>query len=106
MPSAVAGDAFSIAILDPSELLDVDVDQLTGTSSLVALRWLQTEPAELAHPDPGQDPGHGRQRHIQSRGDLHGGHPQPPQRRDDLNATLVGAVSDHGGRGGPIQQPV
>ena len=61
---AVAGHGMP-HYLDASELLDVDVDQLTGTSSLIALRGFQPEPAELAHPDPGQDPRHGRERHIQ-----------------------------------------
>jgi hypothetical protein len=45
-----------------AELLDVDVDQLTGALALVALSGLEPEPAELAHSDPGQDAGHRRER--------------------------------------------
>ena len=46
--------------LDPTEPLDIDVDQLAGPVALVTLGGLETDPAELAHPDPGQDSRHGR----------------------------------------------
>jgi hypothetical protein len=59
VPALAVGDPLASAALDPSELLDVDVDQLPGTSSFIALSGLQAEPAELAHTDPGEDPGHG-----------------------------------------------
>jgi hypothetical protein len=41
--------------VDAPELLDVDVEQLAQPRALVALRGLQPQPRELAHPDPGQD---------------------------------------------------
>ena len=41
---------------DAPEFLDVDVDQLARSGALVALDRLESEAAELAHPDPGQDP--------------------------------------------------
>jgi hypothetical protein len=92
--------------MDATELLDVDVDQFAGASSLVALRRLQAEPAELPHPDAGQDPRHGRQRHLERLSDLRPGHPQPPQRRDHLNPLLVGAVRDHRRCRGAVKQTV
>ena len=48
VPALAVGDPLASAALDPSELLDVDVDQLARASSLVPLRGLQAEPAELA----------------------------------------------------------
>src|SRR5436305_3318056 len=48
-------DALPSAAVDPSELLDVDVQQLAGTRALVALRGLQPDPAELPDPAPGED---------------------------------------------------
>src|SRR4051812_12034418 len=72
---AVAGPA-----VDAAELLDVDVNQLAGPGSLVAHRGLQAEPAELAHPDSGEDPRDRRQRHSQTLGDLRTGQPHTPER--------------------------
>ena len=51
IPDTLAGTA-----LDLAELRDVDIDQLSSASTLVAPCWLETEPAELAHPDPRRDP--------------------------------------------------
>jgi hypothetical protein len=85
--------------LDAAELLDVDVDQLTRPAALVAVRrlgWLQA--AELAEADSLQDPRDRRERHPQALGDLSAGHPQPPQRRNRLDSSLVGAVGDRPGR--------
>ena len=45
-----AGDAMSGAVNDPSELLDVDVDQLAGTLALVALGGLQPSRPSLPIP--------------------------------------------------------
>jgi hypothetical protein len=98
-------DALARAALDAPELLDVDVDQLAGPLALVALRGLAPQPAELAHPDPGQDARHRRERHAEQLGDLGAGEPHPPQRGDRLDAALVGAVGHHRGRRGAIQQP-
>ena len=101
-----SGDSLAGATLDPPELLDVDVDQLAGASSFVALRGLQPEPAELSHPDPGQDPRHSRKRHLERLSDLSPGHPQPSERGDHLDPALVGAVRDPPRGGGAIQQPL
>jgi hypothetical protein len=79
------------AALDPPELLDVDVDELAGTLALVALGRLEPQPAELAHPDPSQDPGDRGLRHREGLGDLLGGEAQPPERFDAL---LGGAILD------------
>jgi hypothetical protein len=50
------GDALPGAGVDPAELLHVDVDQLAGPLALVTLWRLEPDPAELAHPNPRQDP--------------------------------------------------
>jgi hypothetical protein len=78
--------------MDASELLDVDVDQLARPLSLIALRGLQPEPSQLAHPDPGQDPRHGRDSHPEQLGDLGAGQAHATQRGDRLDPPLVGAV--------------
>jgi hypothetical protein len=44
------------AVLDPPELLDVDVDQLARARAFVPLSGLESDPSELAQPDPGQIP--------------------------------------------------
>src|SRR4051812_24880483 len=93
------------AALDAAEFLDVDVDQLAGAFALIALRWLQAEPAELAHPDPGQDARDRRERPIEDLGDLGAGEPQAPQGRDHLDRVLVGAVGHTVRRRGTIEQP-
>jgi hypothetical protein len=86
-----AAEALAGAALDAAELLDVDVHELAGTLALVAARRLEPEPAELAHPDPGQDPRHRRERHPQQLGDLRTGEAQPAQRRDRRDALLARA---------------
>jgi hypothetical protein len=88
-----AGHTLASARADASELLDVDVEQLAWASSLVVLCGLHAEPAELAHPDPGQDPGHGQERHVERLGDLRTGHPQPSERSDHLEAALIGGFA-------------
>jgi hypothetical protein len=100
-----AGDPLARAVLDASELLDVDVDQLTGASSFVALPRLEAEPAELAHPDSGQDPRDGRARHAEALGDFGAGHSEPAQRGNHLDASLLGAVGDGRGRRAAVLQP-
>src|SRR4051794_7731203 len=96
---ALAGTA-----LDPPELLDVDMDELAWALALVALGGLEAEAAQLAHPDPRQDPGNGRRRHLQDLGDLGAGHPQPPERCDHLDPALVGAIVDLPGRRAAVEQ--
>jgi hypothetical protein len=72
---------------DPPELLDVDVDELAGALSLVAVRRLgRLESREPSEADPPQPPRDGRERHLQALGDLGGGHPQSPQRLDRPHA--------------------
>jgi hypothetical protein len=88
-----------------TELLDVDVDQLTRPAPFVALCGLQADAAELAHPNPGQDPRHGRERHAQRLGDLCASHPQPPQSGDHLDPSLIGPVGHDRRRRRAIQQP-
>jgi hypothetical protein len=61
---------------DPAELLDVDVDELARPRLLVPVRRLERlQPPQLAEPDSGQDPRHGRERHPQRLGDLRPAHP-------------------------------
>jgi hypothetical protein len=91
--------------VDASELLDVDMDQFAGALSLIAVRRLHSEPAELAHPDPREDPRDRRERPIEQLGDLRPRKPQPAQRRDHLDRLLAGAVGDHRRRRRAIQQP-
>jgi len=81
------------------------VHKFARPGALIALRGLQTEPAQASHPDPGEDARDRRQRHAEHVSDLGAGEPQPPQPRDDLNASLVGAVGDPDARRAAIQQP-
>ncbi len=87
------------------EAFDVDVDQLTWPPAFVANGWLEAESAELAHPDPGQDPRHGRERHVEHLGDLRAGEPHPPQSSDRRDPLLTGSVRDPVRRRGPIPRP-
>jgi hypothetical protein len=103
---------------DPPELLDVDVDQLPGTLSLVAvgrLRWCQA--ASLAEADLPQPSRDGRERQAEDLGDLGRGHPQPPQRLDRPDAVggKLGRAAPGGGAavaqagfafGSPAGQPL
>ena len=68
-----SGDRGAGAVLDPSQALDVDVDQLAGSLALLAHRGLEAEASELAHPDSRQDPRDGRERHVEDLGDLRAG---------------------------------
>jgi hypothetical protein len=102
--SRAAGDAMPGAADDPPEFLDVDVDQLAGPRALVTLGGLHAQPDELAHPDPGQDPRHGRDRHLEQLGDLRAAETQPAQRRARRDPLLRRAVRDQLGRRGAIQQ--
>jgi len=76
LPDAAA-PALADAALDPAELLDVDVHELAGSRALIAHAWLASDPSQPAHPDPGQDPGDGRERHRERLGDLGAGHSEP-----------------------------
>jgi hypothetical protein len=56
-------DALAGATLDPAKLLDVDVDELAGSSPLVADRMLEPEPAEPADSVALEHDRDGRERH-------------------------------------------
>jgi hypothetical protein len=88
----VAERAFAGAALDPPQLLHVDVNELARSSSLIPHSLLEPEPAKLAHPDPGQDPRDGRERHPKRLSDLGGREPQPPQLHDRVDAVSWGAI--------------
>jgi hypothetical protein len=98
-------DTLAGATLDAPELLDVDVDQLAGAGALIAQRRLEPQPPELAHPEPGQDPRHRRQRHPRQLGDLSASEAKPAQRGDRLDPPLIDAVGHHDGRRRAIHQP-
>src|SRR5215213_9987858 len=100
----IAGDPLAVTILDATELLDVNMDQLAGTFALVALSGLQAKPAELAHPDPRQDARHRRKRHVEHLGDFGARHPQSSERGDRLDASLVGAIGQVRWRRRAIEQ--
>src|SRR5712691_6151992 len=70
------------------------MDQLAWPLALVASCGLEAKTAEPAHPDPGEDPRDGRERHPQGLGDLRTREAQPPQGGDRLHALLAGAMRD------------
>ena len=104
-PVGHADDAGRGAALDPAEFLDVDVNQLPRTSSLVALGWLEADASELAHSDAGEDPRYGRYGHAEYFGDLRSGESQPSQRSDRLHLALRGSMRDRPRRRGSVHQP-
>src|ERR1039458_9895701 len=104
-PGGRSGEPGAGAAVDPSQPLDVDVDQLTRPLALVADRWLKAEASELAHSDPVQDPRDGRERHVEHLGDLRASAPQPSERRDRLDSLLTASVRDPMRRRGAIPQP-
>jgi hypothetical protein len=73
----VSGESAAGAALDAAQALDVDVEQLTRPLALVAHSGLEAKASELAHPGPGQDSRHGRERHVQALGDLRASEPHP-----------------------------
>src|SRR5437588_6048787 len=104
LAQAVA-DAFAGATLDAAELLDINVDELAGSLALVALCRLECEPAEPAQPDPGQDAGDGRERHLEEFGQVRAGEAQPPERGDRLDAVLGRAIGEVDRRRRAVEQP-
>ena len=96
--------ALAGAALDAPELLDVDVDELARPLALVALGRLKPQPAQPAHPDPGQDPRHRRDRHASNSAISGPVNRKPPQRGDRFDPPLVGAVGDQMRRAAAIQQ--
>ena len=82
--ATVAADAMA-GDLDPSGLLDVDGDKLVRRLAFVAMRGLEPQAPEFAHPDPGQDPGRRRESRLKHISDLPAGEPQTPQREERSN---------------------
>ena len=99
-----ADDPVAGAAVDPSELLDVDVEELAGAGALVALGGLQAEAPEAAETGAGEDPRDRRLGHLEDLGDLGAGHPQPAEGADHLDAVLGGAVVDAVGCRGAVEQ--
>src|SRR5439155_23336489 len=89
---AAAADALAGTVFDSAELLDVNVDELARPRALVADGLLEPEPAELAHPDPGQDPRHRRERHPERLRDLGRREAEPAELRDRLDPIRRSAV--------------
>jgi len=94
VPASVRAHALAVTVLDPPELLDIDVDQLPGTLALVALGGLQPQPAEFAYPDLSQDPRDGREGHPENLGNLSSGQTHTTWCRDRSDALLTCAVRD------------
>src|SRR5207244_5277445 len=78
--------------VDPAELLDVDVDELTGTGSLISDCRLQAQAHEPTQPAAGEDPRNGGLGHPEDLGQLGTGEAQAPQGADRLEPVLGGAV--------------
>jgi hypothetical protein len=79
--SAVA-PAFAGTAFDPAELLEVDVHELARPSALVALRWLEPDPAQPAETIAPEYDRNGRERHRECLGDLSRCHPYLPHPQD------------------------
>jgi len=95
MASLSTANALACTALDAAELLDVDVDQLAGTPTLIAVGRLgRLQPRELAQPDAQQHRRDRRQRHPQTERDLRPSHPQPAQQHDRLDELVGSAMRD------------
>src|SRR5271166_5832461 len=82
LSSAVAGDAMADAV-DPSQLLDVDVDQLAGMGAFIAAHRLnRLQSAEPVEPPASQDAADGGRRELELCSDLLAGAPLTAQRFD------------------------
>jgi hypothetical protein len=66
------------------------VNELARALALIANRWLEAEPAELAHPLTLEDLRRRRFRHREHGCDLGASETQPPQRPDDLDTPRTG----------------
>jgi hypothetical protein len=91
-------------LIDPTQLLDVDVNQLAWAGALVAPCRFEANPPESAQTDAEEDARDGRLRHSQRLGDLRSGHPQSPQGADRADALLGGAVVHATSSRGAIEQ--
>jgi hypothetical protein len=95
---ASAPDPLAGAALDPSELLDVDVDEFARLLALITLGRLEAQPSELAHPDPGQDARDRRERPAKQLGDLGAREPDAAQGGDHGDRPLISAIGHRLGR--------
>ena len=85
LAAAVAVRAVSGPV-DPSQLLDIDVDELAWVSSLVAVGRLgRVKPTELAQPHPAKHRRHRRERHVKRLADLRSRKPQLAKDHDRLH---------------------
>src|SRR5438105_3041360 len=82
------------AALAATELFAVAMEQLAWPPAFVTDGRLKPEPAEPAHPDPGQDPRDRRERHPERLGDLSCGETDPAQLRDRLDPVGRGSIGD------------
>ena len=74
-------------LVETAEFFDVDMDQLTGVTPAVSVRWFRRfELGKAVQPNPFKDERHRREWHVQFLCDLRTGHSQPPQRLDDLDS--------------------
>jgi hypothetical protein len=107
--SVLAGLAAADAmadLVDSTELLDVDVDQLAGALSLVAIRRFgRLEPAALPKADPQEHGRDGRKCHPEYLSDLRRGKPQPAKCRDRDDTRLRRATRHAMRRRGAVEQP-
>ena len=76
------------------KLLDVDVQELSRPRAFVAPRLIEPDPPELAHPQAAEDPGEGRERHLEQLGYLLGGEAEAAQGDDRLHSLAGRAVGD------------
>jgi hypothetical protein len=64
---------------ESAQLLDVEVDQLSGPASLIAVgRLRRLQARQPVQPEALQDRTNRRDRHLELRRDARRGHPQPP----------------------------
>src|SRR5205085_7818153 len=78
----------------PSEVLEVEADELARRAGLVAPRLLEPEPTQPAHAEPAQDRRDGRGRHHEQLRDLGSSHPQHTQSGNRLQPLRRRAVRD------------
>src|SRR5262249_14554307 len=101
---AAAADAPAGTADDPAQLLDVEVDELAWPRPLVPQSRLEAEPTQPTHPDPGQDPRNGRERHRQRLRYLRRRHPQPAHLHDHRHPLRRGAIGNPPRRRRAIEQ--
>src|SRR6266516_6262888 len=94
-PPALASEgSLTGAALDPTEPLDVDVQELARPRALVAARPLEPQPAQLAEALAGEDPGNGRECHPEQLRDLGAGEAQPTHGHDQPHPLIRRPIGD------------